>query len=325
MGFRDLKLLEVNNITATFKTDEGIVKAVDDVSFHIDRNEIVGLVGESGCGKSVTALSILRLIPLPYGRIETGQILFYGKNLLDLNYKEMRKIRGRAISMIFQEPGSALSPLHTIGRQMIETILLHKDITKKEAWNIAETWLEKVKISDPEERMFAYPYQLSGGMQQRVMIAMALMLEPDLVIADEPTTALDVTIQAQVFELVREMRRFNTSILLITHDMGVIWEMCDRVLVMYASKIVEEGNRDDIFSNPAHPYTIALLESIPKLFADEGRLKAIPGQVPSALNYPAGCHFFDRCPDAFDRCRNEKPELVDLGNGHKAACFLKTN
>lgn len=315
-------MLEVNNITVTFETDEGIVKAVDDVSFHIDRNEIVGLVGESGCGKSVTALSILRLIPLPYGRIETGKILFYGKNLLDLNPKEMRKIRGRAISMIFQEPGSALSPLHTIGRQMVETILLHKDITRKDAWNIAETWLEKVQISDPRERMFAYPYQLSGGMQQRVMIAMALMLEPDLIIADEPTTALDVTIQAQVFELVREMRRSHTSILLITHDMGVIWEMCDRVVVMYASRIVEEGNRDDIFSKPTHPYTIALLESIPKLSVDEGRLKAIPGQVPSALNYPSGCHFFDRCPDAFDRCRNEKPKLIDLGNGHKAACFL---
>lgn len=315
-------MLEVNNITVTFETDEGIVKAIDDVSFHIDRNEIVGLVGESGCGKSVTALSILRLIPLPYGRIETGKILFYGKNLLDLNPKEMRKIRGRAISMIFQEPGSALSPLHTIGRQMVETILLHKDITRKDAWNIAETWLEKVQISDPRERMFAYPYQLSGGMQQRVMIAMALMLEPDLIIADEPTTALDVTIQAQVFELVREMRRSHTSILLITHDMGVIWEMCDRVVVMYASRIVEEGNRDDIFSKPTHPYTIALLESIPKLSVDEGRLKAIPGQVPSALNYPSGCHFFDRCPDAFDRCRNEKPKLIDLGNGHKAACFL---
>jgi len=315
-------LLEVNNITVTFETDEGIVKAVDDVSFHINRNEIVGLVGESGCGKSVTALSILRLIPLPYGRIETGKILFYGKNLLDLNPKEMRKIRGRAISMIFQEPGSALSPLHTIGRQMVETILLHKDITRKDAWNIAETWLEKVQISDPRERMFAYPYQLSGGMQQRVMIAMALMLEPDLIIADEPTTALDVTIQAQVFELVREMRRSHTSILLITHDMGVIWEMCDRVLVMYASRIVEEGNRDDIFSKPTHLYTIALLESIPKLSVDEGRLKAIPGQVPSALNYPSGCRFFDRCPDAFDRCRNEKPKLIDLGNGHKAACFL---
>jgi len=318
-------LLEVKNITVTFETDEGILKAVDDVSFHVDKNEIVGLVGESGCGKSVTALSILRLIPLPYGRIETGEILFYGKNLLELDHKEMRKIRGKAIGMIFQEPGSALSPLHTIGSQMVETILLHKNITGKDAWNIAETWLEKVQISDPGERMFDYPYQLSGGMQQRVMIAMALMLEPDLIIADEPTTALDVTIQAQVFELVREMRRSNASILLITHNMGVIWEMCDRVLVMYASRIVEEGNKDDIFSKPTHPYTIALLEAIPKLSADKGRLKAIPGQVPSAFNYPSGCHFFDRCPDAFDRCRDEKPKLIDFGNGHRAACFLAKN
>ncbi|MDO9567009.1 MAG: ABC transporter ATP-binding protein [Candidatus Desulfaltia sp.] len=318
-------MLKINNITVTFEIDEGIVRAVDDVSFHIDRNEIVGLVGESGCGKSVTALSILRLIPLPYGRIETGEILFYGKNLLELDHKEMRKIRGRAISMIFQEPGSALSPLHTIGRQMVETILLHKNITRKDAWNIAEAWVEKVKISDPRERMFAYPYQLSGGMQQRVMIAMALMLKPDLIIADEPTTALDVTTQAQIFDLIRETRRAHTSILLITHDMGVIWEMCDRVLVMYASRIVEEGTRNDIFSMPAHPYTIALLEAIPKLSADKGRLKAIPGQVPSALNYPAGCHFFDRCPKALDRCRDEKPKLVNLGNRHRAACFLAKN
>ncbi|MDI6687168.1 MAG: ABC transporter ATP-binding protein [Desulfobacterales bacterium] len=318
-------MLKINNITVTFEIDEGIVRAVDDVSFHVDRNEIVGLVGESGCGKSVTALSILRLIPLPYGKIETGEILFYGKNLLELDHNEMRKIRGRAISMIFQEPGSALSPLHTIGRQMVETILLHKNITVKEAWNIAETWVEKVKISDPKEMMFAYPYQLSGGMQQRVMIAMALMLEPDLIIADEPTTALDVTTQAQIFDLIKETRRSHTSILLITHDMGVIWEMCDRVLVMYASKIVEEGSRNDIFSRPKHPYTIALLEAIPKLSADKGRLKAIPGQVPSALDYPSGCHFFDRCPDAFDRCRDEKPKLVDLGNKHRTACFLVKN
>ncbi|MDA3832180.1 MAG: ABC transporter ATP-binding protein [Spirochaetales bacterium] len=333
---RNLKLLKINNITVTFEIDEGIVRAVDDVSFHIDKNEIVGLVGESGCGKSVTALSILRLIPLPYGRIETGEILFYGQNLLELDHRDMRKIRGRAISMIFQEPGSALSPLHTIGRQMVETILLHKNITRKDAWNIAEAWLEKIQISDPGERMFAYPYQISGGMQQRVMIAMALMLEPDLIIADEPTTALDVTTQSQIFDLIREMRRAHTSILLITHDMGVIWEMCDRVLVMYASRIVEEGNRDDIFSRPKHPYTIALLGAIPKLSAtppippsrgDKGgcRLKAIPGQVPSALNYPSGCHFFDRCPYAFDRCRDEKPKLVNLGNRHRAACFLAKN
>lgn len=315
-------MLEVKNITVTFETDEGVFTAVDDVSLNINKNEIVGLVGESGCGKSVTALSILRLIPLPSGRIEKGEILFKGKDLLKLDAGEMRKIRGRAISMIFQEPASALSPLHRIGQQMVETILLHKDMTDKEAWNISENWLKSVKIPDAGERMFDYPYQLSGGMQQRVMIAMALMLEPDLVIADEPTTALDVTIQAQVFELIREMRKSRTAVLLITHDMGVIWEMCDRVIVMYASRIVEEGSRNDIFSKPAHPYTIGLLKSIPRLSGDAGRLKAIPGYVPSPYNYPSGCHFRDRCPDAFDRCKKEIPEFVDLGQGHRAACFL---
>jgi len=315
-------LLEVKNITVVFKTDKGSVKAVDDVSFHIEKNEIVGLVGESGCGKSATALSILRLIPLPYGKIETGRIIFQGRNLLELDYREMRKIRGRLISMIFQEPGSALSPLHKIGRQLTETILLHKNITRKEAWNIAEAWLGKVKIPAAGDRMSAYPYQLSGGMQQRVMIAMALMLEPDLVIADEPTTALDVTIQAQIFEIVRRMKQSNTSILLITHDMGVIWEMCDRVMVMYASRIVEEGSKEEIFSKPAHPYTRGLLESIPKFSADGGRLKTIPGRVPSPFNYTTGCHFFDRCPHSFNRCRSERPKLIDLGGGHKAACFL---
>ncbi len=315
-------MLEVDNITVTFKTDEGIFKAVEDVSFHINRGEIVGLVGESGCGKSVTALSILRLIPLPAGRIEKGKILFKDKDLLKLSAGEMRKIRGKAISMIFQEPAAALSPLHRIGKQMVETILLHKDISRKEAWDIAEDWLKKVRISDIKERMFAYPYQLSGGMQQRVMIAMALMLEPDLIIADEPTTALDVTIQLQVFELIREMRRSQTSILLITHDMGIVWEMCDRVIVMYASRIVEEGNLSDIFSKPAHPYTIGLLKSIPKFACNAGRLKAISGYVPSPFKYPSGCYFRDRCPHAFDRCNKERPKFVDLGEGHRAACFL---
>ena len=315
-------MLKVDNITVTFKTDEGIFKAIDDVSFHINRGEIVGLVGESGCGKSVTALSILRLIPLPAGRIEKGKILFKSKDLLKLSAKEIRKIRGKAISMIFQEPAAALSPLHRIGKQMVETFLFHKNIPRKKAWNIAETWLKKVGISDTEERMFAYPYQLSGGMQQRVMIAMALMLEPDLIVADEPTTALDATIQLQVFELIRKMRQSQTSILLITHDMGIVWEMCDRVIVMYASRIVEEGNLNDIFSKPAHPYTIGLLESIPKLACNIDRLKTINGYVPSPFKYPSGCYFRNRCPHAFDQCKKEKPKFVNLGKGHKAACFL---
>jgi len=316
------KLLEINKLTVSFETDEGIFKAVDDVSFHVNNNEIVGLVGESGCGKSVTALSILRLIPSPAGRIEKGRIIFCGKDLLKLDIREMKKIRGNAVSMIFQEPAAALSPLHKIGQQMIESLMLHKNISKKTAWNIAESWLKKVSIPDAGERMFSYPYQLSGGMQQRVIIAMALMLTPDLVIADEPTTALDVTTQAQVFELIKELRQSHTSILLITHDIGVIWEMCDRAVVMYASRIAEEGNINDIFSKPAHPYTKGLLKSVPKLSTEAERLMPIQGYVPSPFNYPSGCYFRDRCPQAFDRCKKEKPQLVDLGNGHKTACFL---
>ena len=247
---------------------------------------------------------------------------FEGKDVFRLSRNELRKIRGNRIAMIFQEPSASLSPLHRIGRQMVEAIRLHKDIPRQKAWLIAENWLKKVGIPDAEERMYAYPHQLSGGMQQRVVIAMALIPEPDLVIADEPTTALDVTIQQQVFELIRGMRQKHTSILIITHDMGIIWEMCDRVFVMYAAQIAEEGSRNDIFSNPVHPYTRGLLRSIPKLSNGPGRLKAVAGYVPSPLNYPAGCHFNDRCPDAFDRCSLEKPKLTDLGNRHRAACFL---
>jgi len=321
-GSMSKKLLEIDKLTVSFETDEGIFKAVDDVSFHVNNNEIVGLVGESGCGKSVTALSILRLIPSPAGRIEKGRIIFCGKDLLKQDIREMTKIRGNAISMIFQEPAAALSPLHKIGQQMIESLMLHKDISKKTAWNIAESWLKKVNIPDAGERMFSYPYQLSGGMQQRVIIAMALMLTPDLIIADEPTTALDVTTQAQIFELIKELRQSHTSILLITHDIGIIWEMCDRAVVMYASRIAEEGNVNDIFSKPVHPYTKGLLKSVPKLSTENKRLMSIQGYVPSPFNYPSGCYFHDRCPQAFDRCKKEKPQLVDLGNGHKTACFL---
>lgn len=315
-------LLDVRNLSVSFHTDEGVFKAVDDVSLHVKRGEIVGLVGESGCGKSVTSLSILKLIPSPPGKIDSGRIYFNGHDLLKLDTAELRQIRGKAISMIFQEPLSALSPLQRIGQQLVETLKLHNDISRKKAWVLAEEWLEKVKIPDAKERMFAYPFQLSGGMQQRVMIAMAMMLQPDLIIADEPTTALDVTIQAKIFSLIKEMRHEKTSILLITHDMGVIWEMCDRVVVMYASRIAEEASKDDIFIKPAHPYTQGLLNSIPKLTADSGRLEAIPGQVPSPFNYPAGCHFRDRCPHAFDRCTQEVPPLMNLTAGHRAACWI---
>ena len=315
-------LLDVRNLNVSFHTDDGVFKAVDNVSLHVKRGEIVGLIGESGCGKSVTSLSILKLIPSPPGKIDSGQILFNGHDLLKLNTAELRKIRGKSISVVFQEPLSALSPLQRIGQQLVETLKIHNDISKKEAWALAAEWLDKVKIPDVKERMFAYPFQLSGGMQQRVMIAMAMMLGPDLIIADEPTTALDVTIQSKIFALIKEMRLEKTSILLITHDMGVIWEMCDRVVVMYASRIAEEADKDDIFNRPAHPYTQGLLNSIPKLTADSNRLEAIPGQVPSPYNYPSGCHFRDRCPHAFDRCTQEVPPLMKLGPGHRAACWI---
>ena len=303
-------LLDVHNLSVSFYTDDGVFKAVDNVSLHVKRGEIVGLIGESGCGKSVTSLSILKLIPSPPGKVDSGQVYFNGRDLLELDPAELRRIRGRAISFIFQEPLSALSPLQRIGQQLVEALRIHSDISRKEAWALAAEWLEKVKIPDVKERMFAYPFQLSGGMQQRVMIAMAMMMEPDLIIADEPTTALDVTIQAKIFALIREMRLEKTSILLITHDMGVIWEMCDRVVVMYASRIAEEADKDDIFSRPAHPYTRGLLNSIPNLTGHSGRLEAIPGQVPSPFSYPSGCHFRDRCAHAIDRCTQEVPPLM---------------
>ncbi len=317
------KLLRVSNLKVSFETDEARFVAVDDVSYEIRQGEIVGLVGESGCGKSVSALSLLRLVPVPPGIIEGGRVDFNGTDLLQADIETVRKVRGREISMIFQEPLSALSPLQRIGQQMVETIQLHKDFPKSEAWEISLDWLAKVKIPDAGEKMHAYPFQLSGGMQQRIMIAMALMLNPSLIIADEPTTALDVTIQAQVFELIREMKAERTAILLITHDMGVVWEMCDRVLVMYASKIVEQGTTHDIFSEPAHPYTYSLLKSIPSLSDGKGdKLAVIPGSVPSPENYPSGCRFRDRCAYAFERCRHEMPELVAVSSGHQAACFV---
>lgn len=314
--------LAVRRLSAGFTTDEGRFKAVDDVSFDIFRGESVGLVGESGCGKSVTALSILRLIPSPPGFIDAQRISYNGVNLMELPAAKFRQIRGRDISMIFQEPLSALSPLHRIGRQMVETLRLHQNISREAARQTAESWLQRVGIPDPAARMNAYPYQLSGGMQQRVMIAMSLMLSPDLIIADEPTTALDVTTQAQVFELIKAMKQQDAAMLLITHDMGVVWEMCDRVMIMYASRIIESGARIDIFQRPRHPYTIGLLNAIPRLTKNKTRLADIPGQVPSPLEYPKGCHFFKRCHHAGRRCAKEKPPLYDCGKGQWAACFL---
>lgn len=316
------RLLTVSDLTVSFSTDDGTFKAADKISFYIDKGENVGLVGESGCGKSVTALSIPRLIPSPPGNVDSGKIWFDGRDIMSMNSEQMMDIRGRAMSMIFQEPLSALSPLHRIGRQMTETLLLHQDMSKKEAWQFAEQWLQKVGIPDAPDRMFAYPFQLSGGMQQRIMIAMALMLSPQLIIADEPTTALDVTTQAQVFELIKAMKQKHSSMLLITHDMGVVWEMCERILVMYASQIVESGSREDIFSNPKHPYTIGLLNAIPKLTGERMELKDIPGQVPSPFEYPKGCHFQKRCSFSMEKCLTQSPPFYDCGSGHQAACFL---
>ncbi len=315
-------LLEIKNLTVKFHTDEGELAAVNDVSFEIKKGEILGLVGESGCGKSITAMSILRLIPEPAGTIENGEILFQDQDILSLGFDDLNKIRGEEISMIFQEPMTALSPLHRVGKQLVEMLTLHQEISKKDAWKISEEWLSKVGIPDPEKRMYAYPFELSGGMRQRVMIAMALLPGPKLIIADEPTTALDVTIQAQIFDLMEEMTDDDTSLLLITHDMGVIWEMCDRVLVMYASNIVEEGTVNDVFNNPAHPYTKALLSSMPSLSKHTDRLNAVEGQVPSPLNFPKGCHFSDRCPLSFVQCIAEKPVLKAINTHQKAACFL---
>ncbi len=315
-------LLSVNDLSVTFDTDDGPIKAVDKVSFDVRKGEVLGLVGESGCGKSVTAMSVLRLIPSPPGHIESGTAIFEGRDLLRLPISELRRIRGRNISIIFQEPMTALSPLHRVGRQLVETLRIHQNISKPEAWKIGTEWLGKVGIPDPAERMFAYPFEFSGGMRQRVMIAMALMLNPALIIADEPTTALDVTIQAQIFDLILEMKSNDTSLLLITHDMGVIWDLCDRVIVMYASRVVEEGPVDAIFKEPRHPYTQGLLKAVPKLTGG-GRLESIDGQVPSPMDYPVGCHFQARCPFAFDRCRQEKPPLYQPMPGRHIACFLE--
>jgi len=314
------ELLKIEDLTVTFDTDDGVVTAVDHVSLGIERGEVLGLVGESGCGKTVTAMSVLRLIPSPPGRIRSGRILFHDRDLLALAPRAMRDIRGRAISMIFQEPMTALSPLHRVGRQLAETLLLHRSVSRRDAAQAGEEWLLKVGIPDPRQAMQSYPFELSGGMRQRVMIAMALMLDPELIIADEPTTAVDVTIQAQVFDLMREKRKKDTSLLLITHDMGVIWEMCSRVAVMYAGEIVETGSVHDLFRNPLHPYTEALLASIPSLAAAQTRLNPIGGQVPSSLNYPAGCRFRDRCRYAFERCA-EHPGLEEV-EGRTGRCWL---
>jgi oligopeptide/dipeptide ABC transporter ATP-binding protein len=316
-------LLSVRDLRTTFPTPAGPARAVDGVSFDIAPRETLGLVGESGCGKSVTSLSILRLIQAP-GRIEAGsRIAFEGQELLALDERRMRAIRGARIAMIFQEPGAALNPVFTVGDQIAEVARVHTDVSRREAWRRAVEMMRLTGISDPDQRAKQYPHELSGGMRQRVMIAMALMMSPALLIADEPTTALDVTIQAQILELLRELQeRVGMSILLITHDLGVIAESASRVLVMYAGEIVEEAPVQTLFDAPHHPYTEGLLAAVPRLGEARDRLAVIPGTVPSAAAWPTGCRFRERCPYAWDRCAAEHPPLYTIGEGQWSRCHL---
>ena len=315
-------LLEVRNLRTHFAVEGGEFRAVDGVSFALEPGRTLGLVGESGCGKSVTALSIMGLVPQPPGRIAGGEIRFEGANLLELSDTAMRELRGNRISMIFQEPMSSLNPVFTVGEQIVEGIQCHRVMTRVAAKELAIEMLRRVRIPSPEQRFDDYPHRLSGGMRQRVMIAMALACKPKLLIADEPTTALDVTIQAQILDLMRMLREgTRTAIILITHDLGVVAELADEVAVMYAGRIVERAAVDRLFAEPQHPYTIGLLGSIPRLHRERERLAAIEGQVPNPLSAIPGCRFEPRCPFAVDECRRADPPLRALARGHEAACF----
>lgn len=318
-------LVEFKNLKTYFYTEDGVVKAVNDVSFKIKEGETVGVVGESGCGKSVTSMSLMRLIPNPPGKIVDGDILFEGKSVVNMSEDEMRDIRGNKISVIFQEPMTSLNPVFTVGKQIGEAVVLHQKLSKEEARAKAVEMLKLVGIPRAEEIVDAYPHELSGGMRQRVMIAMALSCNPKLLIADEPTTALDVTIQAQILDLMRNLKeKLNTSIMLITHDLGVIAEMADYVVVMYAGKVAEEAPVRELFADPMHPYTKGLLKSKPSL-SEEGegkQLYSIPGQVPNPIGMPDYCYFCDRCDRAIDKCKKEIPPLREIKPGHKVACWL---
>jgi oligopeptide/dipeptide ABC transporter ATP-binding protein len=321
------KLLDIRNLRTYFYTEDGVVPAVDGVNLHVKRGETLGVVGESGCGKSQTSLSVMRLIPMPPGKIMEGsEILFEGQDLLKKSESEMRKIRGNDISMIFQEPMTSLNPVYTIGDQIAEAIQLHQGLNHREAINKAVDMLRLVGIPLPERRVKEYPHQLSGGMRQRVMIAMALSCNPKLLVADEPTTALDVTIQAQILELMKRLKKeLGMAIMLITHDLGVVAEMAERVVVMYAGKVVEEGDVVSIFKNPIHPYTEGLLKSVPRMDAEAGKLHVIEGVVPNPLHMPEGCRFNPRCPYAIDKCRETQPPLEQIAPGRWVACFLATD
>jgi peptide/nickel transport system ATP-binding protein len=319
-------VLDVKNLQTVFFTNSGLFKAVDDLSFSVRRGETLAIVGESGCGKSVTALSIMRLVPDPPGRIVGGSIALEGTDVLGLNEAEMRAIRGNRISMIFQEPMTSLNPVMRIGDQITEAVRLHREISAKEAWKKAVEMLRLVRIPEPEQRVHEYPHQLSGGMRQRAMIAMALACRPALLIADEPTTALDVTIQAQILALIVELQKeLGTGLILITHDLGVVAQTAQRVIVMYAGKKVEEAGVEALFENPRHPYTRGLMASMPAVLSfgskTDARLTEIPGMVPSLTNLPPGCAFAPRCGLAIDKCRAEYPPLEEWGDNHFAACW----
>jgi len=317
-------ILQVKDLKAYFKLDEGLLKAVDGVSFDLRKGETLGIVGESGSGKSVTNLAIMRLIPSPPGRIAGGEVEFMGKDILKMSDEEIRKIRGNKISMIFQDPMTCLNPFLRISTQMIETIVLHQGLDKKAAKDKAIDMLKLAGIPAPEKRIDQYPHQFSGGMRQRVMIAMALSCEPEILIADEPTTALDVTIQAQILELINELSaRLGTAVILITHSLGVVAGMCDAICVMYAGRIVERGTADEIFADPKHPYTQGLIKSVPRLDkVSTQRLYSIPGQPPNVINLPDCCPFFPRCERAMDVCKTKYPKVAELGAKRSVACWL---
>jgi len=315
-------LLELTNLSTSFFSDQGEIRAVEDVSFSIQPGETLALVGESGCGKSVTAFSIMRLVDRP-GRIVGGKILFKGQNILDLPEQGMRKIRGKSIGMIFQEPMTSLNPVFTIGNQIGETLQIHTDLSASNIRKEVLKLLDKVRIPSPERRIDQYPHEMSGGMKQRVMIAMALACKPDLLIADEPTTALDVTIQAQILDLLKSLQEeMGMAILLITHNLGVVAQFSQNVIVMYASKIAERASVAQLFKNPSHPYTKALLNSLPRPGERGKRLESIRGTVPSPLQYPKGCHFSTRCLEVLEHCSEQPPPLIQIESGHQTSCWL---
>jgi oligopeptide/dipeptide ABC transporter ATP-binding protein len=320
-------ILDVSGLKTYFYSSRGAARAVDGVSFHLRSGEVLGVVGESGSGKSVTALSIMQLIPDPPGKIVDGRVHFDGTNLLDLSRQQMRRIRGNRIAMIFQEPMTSLNPVFTIGNQISEMFILHRNAGRKEALEASIEMLHRVQIPAPQRRIHEYPHQLSGGMRQRAMIAMALACDPEILIADEPTTALDVTVQAQILELMLKLKEdFGTAVQMITHDLGVIAEMAQRIVVMYAGRVVEEAPTLEIFKQPLHPYTVGLLQSIPILGSrtagETRRLQEIKGMVPSLVDLPEGCKFGDRCPKVMEICRKREPELTDIASGRRVRCWL---